>query len=78
MSITIIGYIKDIPDDFDKEEPKWDSTKSSAAPNNFFVVNKYWKKMKQKKVVEFHNLAAKTFYASKRERPGTCTVIVFF
>ena len=51
--------------------------KSSAAPNNLFVVNKYYKKLDQEKVVEFHNIEPKTLYDTKRARPDTCTAIKF-
>jgi hypothetical protein len=33
--------------------------------------------MAQNKAVEFHNLVAKTLYATKRAMPDTCTAIAF-
>ena len=33
--------------------------------------------MKPEKVVQYHNLVAKTLYATKRARPDTCTAIAF-
>ena len=46
-------------------------------PNNIFVVNEDRKKLDQEKVVEFHTLAEKTLYATKRAIPDTCTAITF-
>jgi hypothetical protein len=40
-------------------------------------VDESCKNIKQEKVVEFHNLVAKTLYAAKRARPDTCTAIAF-
>ena len=77
VRITILSYIEEIITNFDKSDPKGKGKKSSAAPNNLFVVNKDCKKLYQEKVVEFHNLVAKTFYAANRARPDTCTSIAF-
>ena len=45
VSITMISYIEEILSAFDKAEPKWGVTKTSAAPNNIFVVNESCKKL---------------------------------
>jgi hypothetical protein len=42
-----------------------------------FKVNKDHKKLQPEKAVEFHNLVAKTLYATKRARPDTCAAIAF-
>jgi hypothetical protein len=65
VNISMFDYVDEIINAFDKAEPKRGSTKSSAAPDDLF------------KVVEFHNLVAKTLYATKRVRPDTCTAIAF-
>ena len=77
VKIMMLSYIDGIISSFDESYPKGKVTKSSAAPNNIFVVNKDYKKMDQEKVVEFHNLAANTLYANKRSRPDTCISIAF-
>ena len=69
----MLSYIKNIITAFDKEYQKKKITKSSASPNDIFVVNEDWKKLDQEKVVEFHNLVANIFYDNKRARPDTCT-----
>ena len=58
--VTMYDYIQEILEAFDKAEPKGMGTKSSAAPNNLFKVNKDSKKLSTNKAVEFHNLVAKT------------------
>jgi hypothetical protein len=62
---------------FDKAEPNGAGTKSSAAPSNLFTVSEDCEKISGDKAVEFHNLVAKTLYATKRARPDTCTAIAF-
>jgi hypothetical protein len=51
--------------------------KTSAAPDSLFKVDENCEKLAQDKAVEFHNLVAKTVYATKRARPDTCTAIAF-
>jgi hypothetical protein len=46
-------------------------------PLNLFKVNKDCEKLKLNKAAEFHNLVAKTLYATKRARLDTCTAIAF-
>jgi hypothetical protein len=48
-----------------KAEPKGDGTTSSAAPDNLFKVDEDCEKLPPEKAVEFHNLVAKTLYATK-------------
>jgi hypothetical protein len=48
-----------------------------AAPGSLFKVEEICAKLAQNKDVEFHNLVAKTVYATKRARPNTCTAIAF-
>jgi hypothetical protein len=72
--ITMFDYIDEMLTAFDKAEPKGGSTKSSAAPG-LFKVNESCEKRKQDKAVDFHNLVAKTLYATKPARLDTCTVI---
>jgi hypothetical protein len=73
VKITMFDYADEIITAFDKAEPKGDGTKSSAAPDSLFKIGKSCKKFKQDKAVEFRNLVAKTWYATKRARRDTCT-----
>jgi hypothetical protein len=73
----MFDYIDEILTAFDKAEPKGGGTNSSAAPVSLFNVDEICKKLKQDKAVEFHNLVAKTLYATKRARTDTCTAITF-
>jgi hypothetical protein len=75
VKITMFYYVDEILTAFDKSEPKVGSTKSSAAPDGFFKADESCEKLKQDKDVEFHNLVAKTLYATKRAMPDTCTAI---
>jgi hypothetical protein len=77
VNITMLNYVDEILAAFDKEEPKGGGTKTSAAPDSLFKVDEDCEKLAQAKAVEFHNLVAKTLYATKRARPGTCTEITF-
>jgi len=83
VQITMTDYIDEILTAFAKAEGNGSGeqskkTKSSAAPENLFKVDEDCeKKLSQSKAVEFHNLVAKTLYATKRARPDTCTAIAF-
>ena len=75
-----IGMTLDIEEmlsEFDKAETKGGCTKSSTSPKNILIFNEHWKKLKHNKVMEFHNMATKHLYATKRARTDTCTVITF-
>ena len=75
--ITMIDSVEEILIAFDKVETKGGGTKRSAAPDNLFKLEKYCEKLPHNKTVQFHNLVAKTLYATKRARPDTCTAIEF-
>ena len=77
VKITMLDYVEEILTAFDKADPKAAGTKTSAAPENLFIVNEDSKKLSANRAVEFHNLVAKTLYATKRARPDTCTAIAF-
>jgi hypothetical protein len=61
----MFDYVDKIIDAFDKAESMGGGTKSSAAPDDLFKVDKNRKKLLPEKAVEFHNLGAKTLYAPK-------------
>jgi hypothetical protein len=77
VKISMFDYVDEILKAFAIAEPKGAGTKSSAAPDNLFMVNEDCIKVLPKKVVQFHNLVAKTLYTTKRARPDTCTAIAF-
>ena len=77
VKISMFDYIDEILSAFDKAEPKGGGTKSTAAPENLFRIDESAEKLSHNKAVEFHNLVAKTLYATKRARPDTCTAIAF-
>jgi hypothetical protein len=77
VKITMFDYIDEILDAFNKAEPKGGGTKSQAAPESLFKVDDSCEKLKQDKAVEFHNLMAKTLYATKQATPYTCIAIIF-
>ena len=68
--VTILNYVEEILTAFAKADPKA-TGKSSAAPEKLFVVNEECEKLLNDKSVQFHNLVAKTLYATKRYRPDT-------
>jgi hypothetical protein len=65
VKITMLDYVNEIIDAFDKAEPKGGGTKSTVAPESLFKVDESCEKIKQDKSVEFHNLVAKTSYADE-------------
>jgi hypothetical protein len=77
VKITMLDYVDAILAAFDKAEPKGGGKNTSAAPDSLFKVDEDCEKLAQAKAVEFHNLVAKTLYATKRARPDTCTAIEF-
>ncbi len=77
VKLSMFDYIEEVLTAFAKAEPKGAGTKSSAAPDNLFTVNEDCEKLPSDKIVEFHNIVAKTLYATKRARPDTCTAISF-
>jgi hypothetical protein len=77
VKITMLDYVDEILAAFEKAEPKCGGTETSAAPDRLFKVDEDCEKLAQAKAVEFHNLVAKTLYATKRARPDTYTAIAF-
>jgi hypothetical protein len=65
VNILMFDYIDEIINAFDKAEPKGSGTKPSAALDNLFKVDEDHEKLPHEKAVEFHNLVAKTLYATK-------------
>jgi hypothetical protein len=77
VQVSMFPYIEEILSAFDKADPKASGTKTSAAPDNLFKTDDDCEKLSPSRAVQFHNLVAKTLYATKRARPDTCTAIAF-
>ena len=77
VQITMVDSLDKVLITFEKAEPKGIGTKTSAAPENLFKVDEDCEKFPQSKTVQFHNLVAKSFYATKLAMPDTYTDIAF-
>jgi hypothetical protein len=73
----MLNYIEEILSAFEAAGAMETGTKSTAAPDNLFKVDADAKKLNPSQAKLFHNLVAKTLYATKRARPDTCTAIAF-
>jgi hypothetical protein len=51
--------------------------KTSAAPDNLFVVNEDCEKLSNKAAAAFHTIMAKALYVTKRARPDISLAIAF-
>ncbi len=49
----------------------------SAAPSNLFTVNEDCEKLPEGMAANYHTIAAKTLYVTKRARPDTCLSVAF-
>ena len=78
--ITMIDYVDEIVAAYDKALNELDDgftlvfkkgnrSKSSAAPDDLFVVDEDAEKLSEEGQTAFHHLVAKTLYISKRARP---------
>ena len=77
VQIIMIDFLDKVLIAFNKAEPKGGGTKTSAAPDNLFKVDDDCEKLPQSKTLQFHNLVAKTLYATKQARPDTCMAVAF-
>jgi hypothetical protein len=86
--ITMIDYVDEIVAAYDKASSELDDgftlvfkkgnrSKSSAAPDDLFVVDEDAEKLSEEGQTAFHHLVAKTLYISKRARPDLSTAIAF-
>ena len=86
--ITMIDYVDEIIAAYDKSSSELDDgftrvikkgnrAKSSAAPDDLFVVDEDAEKLSEIGQTAFHHLVAKTLYISKRARPDLSTAIAF-
>jgi hypothetical protein len=89
VKITMIDYVKDIVNAWDKAVSKTDAdgftlvkSKSSkkgrsAAPEDLFKVDEDSEKLSPTQATAFHNLVAKALYLVKRARPDASVAIAF-
>jgi hypothetical protein len=75
--VTMIPYIQDILAIYKKAVPGALKKKKSAAPVDLFTVDESCMKLEPAKAKTFHNLVAKTLFATKRARPDTCTAVAY-
>jgi hypothetical protein len=66
-----------LDDGFSAVKKKSNPARTSAAPDDLFVVNKDAEKLSEEGSMAFHNLVAKTMYASKCARLDVSTAIAF-
>jgi hypothetical protein len=84
--VSMYDYVDGILEAFDNAVKKYDDgylkvgkrrSKSSAAPNNLFVVNEDCEKLPDDVAASFHTIVAKVLYVTKRARPDTSLAIAF-
>jgi hypothetical protein len=86
--ITMIDYVDEIIAAYDKSSnelhdgfttvtKRSNRAKTSAAPDDLFVVDEDAEKLSEDGQTAFHHLVAKTLYISKRARPDLSTAIAF-
>jgi hypothetical protein len=74
-SVSMIPYMKECLEAFDKATPEDSGTKTSAAPSDLFTVCKDSELLSTKRAEEFHSIVAKVLFATKRARPDTgCSI----
>ena len=77
VKINMLEYIEEIIDAFDKSDITGGGTKSSAAPAVILKFGKDFDNINAKQDVDFHHLVAKKYFATKQDRPETCTTVSF-
>ena len=68
VKISMFDYVDEILTAFNKADPKRGGIKMSTTPENLFKIDEDCEKLKPAKAIEFHNLVAKTLFATKRAR----------
>ncbi len=69
--------LSELDDGFSAVKKKSNPARTSAAPDDLFIVNKDAEKLSKEGSAAFHNLVAKTLYVSKCARPDASTAIAF-
>jgi hypothetical protein len=86
--VTMIDYVDEIvvaydkaltklSDGFSAVKKKSNIARTSAAPDDLFVVNEDAEKLSEEEATAFHNLVAKTLCVSKHARLDVSTAIAF-
>ena len=75
--VTYDKALKELSDGFIAIKKKSNKARTSAAPDDLFVINEDAEKLSEEGATAFHNLVAKTLYVSKRARPDVSTAIAF-
>jgi len=86
--ITMIDYVDEIVAAYDKVSSelndgfttvykKSNRSRTSAAPDDLFIVDEDAEKLSEEGQTAFHHLVAKTLYISKRARPDVSTAVAF-
>ena len=84
--VSMYDYVDGILEAFDDAVKKYDDgylkvgkrrSKSSAAPDNLFVVDEDCEKLSDDVAASFHTIVAKVLYVTKRARPDTSLAIAF-
>ncbi len=87
--ITMIDYVDEIvaaynkalgelDDGFSAVKKKSNPARTSAAPNDLFIVDEDAEKLSKESSIAFHHLVAKTLYVSKCARPRTSAQLLHF
>jgi hypothetical protein len=66
-----------LDDGFSAVKKKNNPARTSAAPDDLFVMDKDAEKLREESSIAFHHLVAKTLYVSKPARPDVSTAIAF-
>ncbi len=69
--------LKDLSDGFNAVTKKKNVARTSAAPDDMFIVDKDAEKLSEEGATAFHNLVAKTLYINKHARLDVSIVIAF-
>ncbi len=69
--------LKDLSDGFNAVTKRKNVARTSMAPADLFIVNNDAEKLSEEDTMPFHNIVAKTLYASKRAGPDVSTAIAF-
>jgi hypothetical protein len=77
VRISMFDYVDEILSAIDTADPEGGGTTTSAAPQDLFKVDEDCAKLGPRRAVAFHNLVAKTLFATKRARLDTFTSVSF-
>ena len=77
VNITILYYIKEMLECFEKTEQKYTGIKPSAAPMNLFVVDEDFDNLRKEKPETFLTFVANILFDAKILIPGTGTSIYY-